>query len=238
MVFCKGTKRNLSVLMDLIQEYGNASGQHLSLGKCKFFAPSMSAAKKQDIGSFLGFNVGSTIFSYLGVPIFQGKPRTRYLQPIADRIRAKLATWKGSMLSIMGRVQLVKSIIHGVLLYSFRVYYWPISFLKSLDRCIRNFIWSGDINKRKLVTVSWRNLCSSTKSDGLGLRSLRAINEASMLKLCWEMYSSDNQWTVLLRARFLRNNKLVGHYAKSSVWPSLRQFFNTDTGESLWLIGT
>jgi len=36
---------------------------------------------------------------------------------IADRIKTKLATWKGFLLSIMGRVQLVKSIVHGMLVY-------------------------------------------------------------------------------------------------------------------------
>jgi len=41
---------------------------------------------------------------------------------ITDRIKTKLSTWKGTSLSIMGRVQLVKSIIHGMLVYSFHVY--------------------------------------------------------------------------------------------------------------------
>jgi hypothetical protein len=50
-------------------------------------------------------------FNYLGVPIFKGKPKACHLQPIADKIKLKLSAWKASLLSIAGRVQLVKSVI-------------------------------------------------------------------------------------------------------------------------------
>lgn len=69
-----------------------------------------------------------------------------------------------------GRVQLVKSIIQGMLLYSFQIYLWSSSLVKQLDSWIRNFIWFGDISKRKLITVSWQKLCSPFQVGGLGTR--------------------------------------------------------------------
>lgn len=191
MVFCKGTKKNVLVLMDLFKEYGAASGQLLSLAKCQFFTGSMFAARRRDLSDSMGFTAGELPFNYLGVPLFRGKPKPVHLQPIADRIKSKLSSWKGSLLSIMGRVQLVKSIIHGMLVYSFHVYAWPISLLKTLDNWIRNFIWSGDIYERKVVTVAWHKLCAPIEQGGLGIRSLRYINKAAMLKLSWDMISSD-----------------------------------------------
>jgi len=77
------------------------------------------------IANMLAFSVGSVPFMYLGCPIFQGKPKVTHFRMITDKIRNKLATWKGTILSIMGRVQLVKSIIHGMLVFSFHVYLWP-----------------------------------------------------------------------------------------------------------------
>jgi hypothetical protein len=56
-----------------------------------------------------------------------GKPKHIHLCALADRIKTKLATWKGSLLSILGRVQLARSIIHGMPTYSFQVYLWPVS---------------------------------------------------------------------------------------------------------------
>ncbi|XP_019432658.1 PREDICTED: uncharacterized protein LOC109339642 [Lupinus angustifolius] len=78
------------------------------------------------------------------------KPKKTRLQPMVDKILAKLAKWKGSSLSIMGRVELVKSVIQSMLLYSFHIYKWPTQLLKNVDRKIRNFIWSGDTEVKKL----------------------------------------------------------------------------------------
>lgn len=114
---------------------------------------------------------------------------------------------------------------------------WPISLLKSLDRSIRNFIWSGNASQRKLVTVSWQKMCSPSSAGGVGLRSLRSINEAALLKLAWNVLSSQGHWSLLLRSRFLRYNKPIGHYAKSSIWPGVRQFINTAVLGSCWQIG-
>lgn len=113
-----------------------------------------------------------------------------------------MAAWKGSLLSIMGRVQLVRSIIHGMIAYSLHIYEWPSSLLKKLDRWIRNFIWSCDIHYRRIVTVAWEKVCSPLEVGGLGLRSLKSMNSGALLKLTWEVMSSDQDWAVLLRSRF------------------------------------
>jgi len=81
-----------------------------------------------------GFSVGTLPFQYLGCPIFQGKPKCIHFQSIVDRIKVNLAPWKGVLLSIMGRVQLVKSIVHVMLVYSFHIYHLPVRLLKMLDR--------------------------------------------------------------------------------------------------------
>ncbi|KAH1262588.1 hypothetical protein GmHk_02G005173 [Glycine max] len=60
------------------------------------------------IANLLGFRVGITLFDYLGVLVFKGKPSKTTLQPLADKIGHKLGIWKGHLLSLMGHVQLVK----------------------------------------------------------------------------------------------------------------------------------
>jgi hypothetical protein len=81
-------------------------------------------------------------------------------------------------------VQLVRSVIQSMLTYSISIYSWPSSLLKDLEKCNRNFIWSGDIEKSKLVTISWKKLCRPMDQGGLNLRSLISLNTASNLKLC------------------------------------------------------
>lgn len=83
----------------------------------------------------------------------------------------------------MGRVELVKFVIHGMFLYSFYVYAWPISLLKHLDQCIGNFIWARDVHTRKVVTVAWKHVCAPVGEGGLGIKPLQALNKATLLRL-------------------------------------------------------
>ncbi|PNX82112.1 ribonuclease H, partial [Trifolium pratense] len=158
MVFCKGKLSSLQALQNLFISYANCSGQVINASKSTIFAGGISQARLDRIVDLIGFNVGSLPFNYLGVPIFKGKPKARYFYPIADKIKAKLSAWKASLLSIAGRAQLVKSVIHSMLMYNISVYAWPISLLKTIETWSRNFIWSGDISKRKLVTVAWKKV--------------------------------------------------------------------------------
>lgn len=80
--------------------------------------------------------------------------------------------------------------IQAMLINSITVYAWPIATLKTPEKTIRNCIWSGDINKRKLVSVSWKILCKPIPHGGLGPKSLICLNEANNLKFCLDMLTS------------------------------------------------
>ena len=53
--------------------------------------------------------------------IFVGAPRGHFLQPLADKVKLKLASWKGKSLSMMGQVHLFNTVITGLLAYSFNL---------------------------------------------------------------------------------------------------------------------
>lgn len=237
LVLCKGTKKNLEALMSLFRRYSSASGQHLSLNKCRFYSGNISATNSALIASQLGFSAGHLPFNYLGVPIFKGKPRRIHLQPIADKIIAKLAGWKGSLLSIMGRVELVKSVIQGMLLYSFQVYVWPSALLKQLDQCLKNFIWVGDVHTRKVVTVAWHRVCVPLVEGGLGIKPLKVLNDSALLRLTWEVMASTSECALFLKERFFRHKKPAANYVKSSLWLGLKLHLNTVQANSSWHIG-
>lgn len=141
------------------------------------------------------------------------------------------------MLSMAGRVESVKSVIHSMLNYSFMIYSWPVSLVKSVDRWIRNFIWGGDVESRKLATMAWKKVCKPVKEGGLGLRSLRCTNNAAMLKLCWEFNTSNMQWSNLIRARVFKKNGLISYHIGYSIWPGLKPFVSVTNQNLTWQIG-
>jgi hypothetical protein len=237
MIFCKGNIAGLRALKDLFNRYALESGQVINNAKSTIFHGSITNRRLLSIVDLLNFKVGSLPFLYLGVPIFRGKPKVLHLQPIADKIKLKLSAWKASLLSIAGRIQLIKSVIQSMLTYSISLYSWPVSLLKDLERCIRNFIWSGDIEKRKLVTISWKKICRPLAQGGLNIRSLIHINKASNLKLCWNMVNSQTSWAILLKDRVFRKGKTIQHHIFSSIWSSIKEEFNVLKDNTVWLVG-
>ncbi|KEH17145.1 hypothetical protein MTR_0039s0090 [Medicago truncatula] len=73
-----------------------------------------------------------------------------------------------------------------------------MSLIKDLEKSIRNFIWSGSIDKRKLVTVAWKKICKPTAQGGLGIRSLQKLNQAANLKLCRDLFHNKEDWVGLI----------------------------------------
>lgn len=94
----------------------------------------------------------------------------------------------------MDTVALVKFVICNMLTYCYSVNRLPLSLIKAKSRCIKNFIWFGNSNSKKLVLVAWSQVRKPYMDGGLEIRSTRQMNDASMLKLGWELVS-DNQWT-------------------------------------------
>lgn len=135
---------------------------------------------------FLDSHLAPSPFTYLGVPLFIGKPRKTHLRPIVDNIIVKPSSSKGKLLLYMGRVEHVKSTALSMLTHSFMIYNWPTSLIKTLDFALQNFIWTGDTLKCKIATVPWSQICMPIAGGGLGLRSIKRINCTALLKLGWK----------------------------------------------------
>jgi len=109
--------------------------------------------------------------------------------------------------------------------------------LNDLDKWIINFIWSGDVDKRKLVIVPWNKSCRPVIQGGLGIRSLKSLNEAVNLKLCWDLRNSSQPWAKLLKCRCIRNRKPISYHIYSSIWSSIKNGFDNTNDQIGWLTG-
>ena len=146
--------------------------------------------------------------------------------------------WKGKILSMAGRAELIRSVINPMLLHSFHVYAWPKMLLDKVQRWIRNFLWSGDILLQKLVTVSWSIVSSSKESGGLGIRHIHSINKAALLKSMWEVLHSNSAWSKLVISKYdIKQTKASHTYKISSIWPGLRRALTDIDLHSRWIIG-
>ena len=92
MIFSKGKMSYIQALKQLFIDYANCSGQIINPAKSIMYSGSIPSNILNYIDEMLVFNIGTLPFMYLGVPIFKGKPKSSYLQPIADKINLKFAS--------------------------------------------------------------------------------------------------------------------------------------------------
>jgi len=74
---------------------------------------------------------------------------------------------------------------NGMLAYSFHVYACPVNLLNDFNKCIRNFVSSGDISYTKVCNVTWKTLCKSTDEGGLAIRSATKTIPPSRYFILW-----------------------------------------------------
>lgn len=208
----------------------------MNINKSKVIIGKYAAPRITSISQSLGMQPINGAFDYLGVPIFRGVCERTHLQSVTDKIKIKLVGWHSKLLSLAGRAELIKSVIHPMLLHSFMLYKWPKSLLKQLNFWIRNFMWKGDINSSKPITVAWSTVCTPREAGRLGIRDLHSLNKAAILKSTWEAISVPSQWSNFIKHRFLIvGTQSKASYRTSSIWTGFKQALSVHSN-SQWLI--
>jgi len=77
------------------------------------------------IQRILSCSYGCLSFTYLGVSIFVGAPKCQFPQPLVDKVKLKLASWKGKSLSMMGGFSWS--------MHNFNMYKWHVSLFKQVE---------------------------------------------------------------------------------------------------------
>ena len=103
-IFCRADNKSRRNLSNFLKTYGDFSGQYVNNSKSSFFTMDNSTRFVTKIQRILSCSHGCLPFTYLGVPIFVSAPKGRFLQPLADKVKLKLTSWKGKSLSMMGGV--------------------------------------------------------------------------------------------------------------------------------------
>ncbi|BAT97319.1 hypothetical protein VIGAN_09072300, partial [Vigna angularis var. angularis] len=100
--------------MQLFEMYGSASGQWLNSAESHFYTGNTTISLNKVI------KVSWVSIVVWVFPFFKGVHKSRFLRLIADNIKNKLSYWKGKLLSMMGRIQSISSIIIGVIHCNFQ----------------------------------------------------------------------------------------------------------------------
>ncbi|GJS12911.1 RNA-directed DNA polymerase, eukaryota, reverse transcriptase zinc-binding domain protein [Tanacetum coccineum] len=124
----------------------------------------------------LGCKILKTPFSYLGVNIGGNMTRINSWDVVINKTLSRLSKWKLKVLSIGGRLTLLKSILGSISIYYMSMFRAPIQVINKLESIRSHFFNGVDHNVSKMSFVNWKNVLASKEKGGLGVSTIRVIH--------------------------------------------------------------
>ncbi|GJX84681.1 retrovirus-related pol polyprotein LINE-1 [Tanacetum coccineum] len=131
-----------SGLDSVLQVFYLALGLKINIHKSNVYGSGVLAKEVSYMVNNTGCAFGSFPFVYLGLPIGSNMSFTSNWKTLIDRFHAILSTRKANILSIGGRLTLIKAVHGSRGIYFLPIFNVPESILKSLERIRALFFWS------------------------------------------------------------------------------------------------
>ena len=171
--------------MEVLDNFWNLAGQMVSKNKSRIlFSSNVARRRRRRLCNKMGVSETSDLGRYLGFPLLhQGKNGDAF-NFVAEKIQAKLAGWKLSLLSRAGRLVLIKTTTAPIADYYMQCHALPIKVCNAIDKKMKDFLWGSMEEKRKMHMVNWQTVMQPKDLGGLGLFQTRHRNQAMLAKLC------------------------------------------------------
>ncbi|CAN0846303.1 LINE-1 retrotransposable element ORF2 protein [Linum grandiflorum] len=213
-------------LKDLLDKYQFLSGQKINLHKSAiYFSKNTPLSLRSDFASSLGVGSIGTQDRYLGLPTLFQRSKNQTFKFLEDKLRTKLAGWKGALLSQAGKEVLIKSIASTFPIYTMACFKLPVFLCKKFDSLIANFWWGKQFGRRPIHWVAWSTLTQSKLRGGLGFRNFYALNQALLAKQGWYLLSNPNSLAAkVLKGKYYPHSTFLQAKCRSNsspAWKSL-----------------
>lgn len=157
--------------------------------KSTIYYADMTDENRQELIISFQFASGTLPVYYLGLPLLTRQMRKEDYQVLIEKIKMRISLWTNRFLSMVGRLQLIKSVL-SIVNFCMTGFTLSGQCIKEINSLCSAFLWSGPSYNVKKAKVSWDVVCLPKKEGGLGLRSLKAMNKVLTLNLLWRLTSS------------------------------------------------
>ena len=206
LLFFHGDSRSAGIISVTLQQFYDFSGLSANCSKSCLFMAGVAEEEGDSIKQILQFPIGSLPMRYLGVLLVTTRLKKSDCFELSKKITNKIQSWTSKLLSYAGRVQLVNSVLMGIHNFWAGMFILPKGILKDIEKVIRRFLWSGDVEKSYGSKVAWDKVCLPKEEGGLGLKPLAQMNFVQNLKHIWHLLSpsTESLWKTWIQVYMLK----------------------------------
>ena len=147
---------NLKLILSAFEQL---SGLKINFHKSELFCFGEAKEAIQQYTDLFGCAQGQFPMRYLGIPIHYRRLTNAEWKEVEERLQKRLASWKGKLLTVGGRLVLINSVLTNMVLYMLSFFLVPKGVLKRLNYYRSRFFWQGDLEKKKYRLARWNEVC-------------------------------------------------------------------------------
>ncbi|XP_030498076.2 uncharacterized protein LOC115713736 [Cannabis sativa] len=175
-VYCRANDREASNILHLFQLFEIASGQQVNFSELSvFFSTNVPNATRDRLCGILRMRLADEQSTYLGLPCVMGRNKDAILGFLKDKMQKRIQSWEGRFLSTVGREVLLKTVAQALPSFVMSVFLLPLKTCSHLESLMSKYWWSSS-SRKGVSWFSWRKLCKTKNSGGMGFQSLREYN--------------------------------------------------------------
>ncbi|GKE33636.1 hypothetical protein Tco_1452958 [Tanacetum coccineum] len=126
-------KEDMDNIIRVLNVFYLASWLKININKSNVYSVGVSTEEIESMASLTRCFPGSLPFNYLCLPIGANMNKVSRWNTLVDRFRAKVSSWKANMLSIDGRLTLLKMVLGSVGTYYMSIFKVPATINKLLE---------------------------------------------------------------------------------------------------------
>jgi hypothetical protein len=191
ILIMRASQRELLCLKATLETFAQSTGLRVNHAKSCMVPLNLEKEQAENLAWAFGCRVQGLPLAYLGLPMGTTKPRVKHYAPLMKRVERQLTSI--SMLTQVGKLQLVNSVLSSLPTYRMCSMSVPIAVLEDFDRARRQCMWrNSDCNAKSKPMVAWRKCTRPKRKGGLGVINLRSQNTALLLKHLDKFYNRRN----------------------------------------------
>lgn len=140
--------------------------------------------------------------TYLGMPLFWGRTRTKWFHSLICKIQGNIASWKQNDM----RSCLVQAITNTSSNCLMSCHSLPKQILRKINQ-LQSTFWWGKSTKHFCRFIKWLNICRLKCLGGVGIRWNEDMSIALLTKLAWRNVANpDSLFSKLMAAKYAKTD--------------------------------
>ena len=142
-LFIKPLSEELLAAKAILESFGHATGLVVNLSKSSAIPVRCGGIDLASLLLPLGTPIATLPCTCLGMPLSLRRLRKVDIQPLIDKIAARLGLWKGRLMSRAGRLTLLKAVLSALPVFIMTAHPLSVWAIKQIDKLRRAWLWAA-----------------------------------------------------------------------------------------------